>query len=160
MADTFRSYLELMRSLQSNLERLTALEKQKADAVHNSDLTALDDVMNQEQALALAFRGMEQTRETLLAQLGLRDVPLSSLPGRFPPQMQGQAVQAVQALQGQYAAYRQSAREARELLETGIQEIDAIVTGLGGAPASLEGAGYAPSAPPELPQSMKTDFRA
>lgn len=156
MADTYQAYLELIGSLRSSLEELTALEQQKTAAVRHSDLTALDGIMKQEQALALAFRGMQQAMD----RLGLRGIPLSALAGHFPPELREQAEQAIQAVQGQFAAYQKSAGEARGYLEHSIQEVDAVIAGMGGVPAPAEGPGYAPPAPPELPKSMKTDFRA
>lgn len=110
--------------------------------------------------MTLAFRGMEQTREKLLEQLNCGNVPLSRLPERFPPQMQGQAREAVAALQKQYQNYRKDADAARLVLERHLREIDAIITEMGGAPAPEGGPGYVPPPPPDTPPSMKTDFRA
>ena len=123
---------------------------------------ALDEIMKQEQALALAFRGIEQSQEKLMGQLGWREVSLSKTAERFPPELQGEAVRAVQALQGRYQAYRSISGSARESLEGGIREIDGMIAGLGGAPApqAVSGPGYGLREDAAPPQSMKTDFRA
>lgn len=161
MATAFQGYLALLEALRNSLSQLTDLTGEKIAAVQNSDLIALDGVMNREQALALSFRKLEQTRGTLLEQMNLQGVPLNQVPGRFPPELQNQAVQAVTALRTQYAAYQARSAEARSLLEGSLREIDSVIADLGGSPAPAEGAGYAPPPPPpELPPSMKTDFRA
>ncbi len=160
MDDVYQAYLALLRFLGENLDQLSALARKKIAAANGDDLMGLDEVMKQEQAMTLAFRGMEQTREKLLAQLGGGNVPLSRLPERFPPEMQGQAREAVAALQTQYQNYRREAGVARAVLERHLREIDAIITNMGGAPAPEGGPGYVPPPPPDTPPSMKTDFRA
>lgn len=160
MGDVYQAYLDLLRSLGEHLDQLSALAQKKIDAANNDDLMALDEVMKQEQAMTLAFRGMEQTREKLLAQMGCGNVPLSLLAERFPPEMQGRARETVAALQTQYQNYRRGADSARLVLERHLREIDAIITDLGGTPAPEGGPGYVPPPPPDTPPSMKTDFRA
>ena len=160
MADAYQSFLALLGSLRESLEQLTALTRQKAEAATKDDLMALDEIMKQEQALSLAFRGMEQTREKLLRQLGCGAVPLSRLPERFPPAIQEEARQAVAALQSQYQDYHRLAGATRAFLEGRVREIEGIVSDMGGAPAPQNGAGYTPPPSPDTPPTMKTDFRA
>ena len=160
MDGVYQAYLNLLRSLGESLDQLSVLAQKKVAAANGDDLMALDEVMKQEQAMTLAFRGMEQTREKLLEQLNCGNVPLSRLPERFPPQMQGQAREAVAALQKQYQNYRKDADAARLVLERHLRELDAIITEMGGAPAPEGGPGYVPPPPPDTPPSMKTDFRA
>lgn len=160
MGDVYQAYLALLRSLGESLEQLSALAQKKIAAANGDDLMAMDEIMKQEQAMTLAFRGMEQTREKLLDQLNCGNVPLSRLPEHFPPEMQDQAGEAVAALQRQYQDYRKEADAARVVLEQHLREIDAIITDMGGAPTPEEGPGYVPPPPPDTPPSMKTDFRA
>ena len=79
MEQLFRSYLELLRSIVSNLERLTKLVHRKIEVAQTDDLEALHEILNEEQALDLAFRGQEQKRLNLLQELGLSEVPLGQL---------------------------------------------------------------------------------
>ncbi|GEM_PF-988893 len=162
MTDAYREYLELLDAMGEGLDQLSALSEKKIEAVRKDDLMALDEIMKQEQALALAFRGIEQSQEKLMGQLGWREVSLSKTAERFPPELQGEAVRAVQALQGRYQAYRSISGSARESLEGGIREIDGMIAGLGGAPApqAVPGPGYGQREDAVPPQSMKTDFRA
>lgn len=160
MADVYQSYLSLLRSLGESLEQLTALARRKTAAANADDLIALDEVMKQEQALTLAFRGMEQTREKLLDQLECGNVPLSRMPEHFPPAMRDEAREAAAALQRQYQDYRKEADGARTVLERHLREIEGIISDMGGVSAPEEGPGYAPPPPPDTPPGMKTDFRA
>ncbi len=159
MADAYRSYLELLDSLRQSVEKLTALEERKLAAVQNDDLLAVNEIMNQEQAMALSFRGLEQSQERLLREIHGEGVPLSGLPARYPAELRQEAQQAVKALQEPYQAYRRRASQARELMESTLVELDRMIVGMGGA-LPEEGPGYTASPPAEMPPSMKTDFRA
>ena len=72
--------LTLFESLTQQLEQLTELAKRKTITVRKNDLLALDQILKEEQAIALSLRGLEQKRVTLLQQLGLQNIPLSDLP--------------------------------------------------------------------------------
>lgn len=109
MEELYRSYLSFLRSLEQGLGNLTELAEKKLDAARKDDLTTLNELLNQEQAQALNFRGLEQARDKLLPQLGLVSVPLSQVPERFPAALQAEARQAVEALQSRYQAYRTAA---------------------------------------------------
>lgn len=157
MESLFSSYLALLETVRGELERLTETTRQKIKAVENDDVLALNDLMNQEQALALKFRGLDQKRERLLQKLGLAGVPLAQLPGRFPAALREKAGRTVQALEEQYRTYRDCAGQARQLLEQNLHEVESMLSALGAVP--VEGPGYAPHETPP-PPSMKTDFRA
>ena len=158
MNEQFRSYLTFLGSLRQGLETLTVLAGQKISAVEQDDLIALDEVLRQEQAQALNFRGLELTREKLQNELGLQGVPLSQLPERCPPALREEARQAAAALQNQYRTYQTEAQRARELLEKNLQDVESVIAAMGVKPDAT-GPGYSgPNA--QLPKSMKTDFRA
>ena len=114
MDELYRSYLSFLRSMSRGLESLTGLNEKKLTAAQQEDLMGLNDLLNQEQAQALNFRGLELTRDKLLPQLGLEGVPLEQVPRHFPPAMQEEARQAVSELQLRYAAYRQASGKSRK----------------------------------------------
>ena len=87
MSDAYRSYLELLETLRDKVEALSELAKKKIEAAGNDDLMALNEVIKQEQALALSFRGLERTREKLVEEMGLQEVALSQLATRYPLEM-------------------------------------------------------------------------
>ena len=95
MDELYRSYLGFLRSMSRGLESLTALNEKKQAAAQAGDLMVLNELLNQEQAQALNFRGLEMTRNKLLAQLGLAGVPLSRAPEHFPPAMREEARKTV-----------------------------------------------------------------
>ena len=158
MEAQFRAYFGVLRELSGVLDRLTPLAQQKAEAVRASDLTALDEVLKQEQALSLNLRGLELRRQKLIPQLGLDGVPLSGRPERCPPELSGEARETAAALRKSYEIYRSYANMARNTLELNLHQIDKFLESSGVDP-KLAAQGY--EAPPtEPPQKMKTDFRA
>ena len=90
MDELYRSYLSFLRSMSRGLESLTDLNEKKLAAAQADDLMVLNELLNQEQAQALNFRGLELTRDKLLPQLDLEGVPMDEVPGRFPPAMQAE----------------------------------------------------------------------
>lgn len=157
MEERCTAYLSLLEELQTSLDRLSELARQKIDAVRRDDLLALDEVMKEEQVLSLSLRSLEQRRGRLLAELGLDGVPLSGLAARFPAQLQPRATQTVRALQRSYESYRTASEVARSTLECNLHEIEKIIAAHGGD--SARGVGYLPP-DAQPPKNMQTDFRA
>ena len=157
MDNPFLEYLKLLDQLKAELDRLTDLAKKKVTVVRQDDLMALDEIMRQEQAAALAFRGLEQKQVTLLKTMGLTEVPLSALAERYPADLRQQARQTVEGLQTQYHVYQKCAEVARNTLEVNLHEIDRFLASAN--VSSAGGPGYE-GQPPEPPQKMRTDFRA
>ena len=62
MEELYRAYLTFLRSMTKGLECLTDLNEKKFDAARVDDLMALNELLNQEQAQSLHFRG--QTAES------------------------------------------------------------------------------------------------
>ena len=158
MEEQFRAYLGVLRELSGVLDRLTPLALQKAEAARAGDLTAMDEVLKQEQALSLNLRGLELRRQKLAPQLGLDGVPLSGLVERCPAGLRDEARKTADALRKSYEIYRSSSNMARNTLELNLHQIDKFLEKAGVDP-KLAAQGY--EVPPaEPPKKMKTDFRA
>lgn len=157
MNNPFCEYLQLLDQIGEQIDHLTDLAKQKIAAVKNDDLLALNEILNQEQACSLLFRGLEQKQIALLNSTGLKGIPLSALAENFPPKMRLEAKQCVEKLQTRYHVYENSADVARNTLECNLHEIEKALASM--SPSSTGGPGYQPQEP-EIPSSMKTDFRA
>ena len=155
MEHLFRSYLELLQSILSNLSQLTKLVHRKIEVAQMDDLEALDEILNEEQALALAFRGLEQKRLNLLRELDLSEVPLAQLAAHFPPEMEEAVRQTAAELMEQYRTYHDGAQTARGILEHNLREVDRVLAVLNADPAGNPGhVTQTPSSP-----SAKADFR-
>ena len=155
MEHLFRSYLELLQSILSNLSQLTKLVHRKIEVARMDDLEALDEILNEEQALALAFRGLEQKRLNLLRELDLSEVPLAQLSAHFPPEMEEAVRQTAAELMEQYRTYHDGAQTARGILEHNLREVDRVLAVLNADPAGNPGhVTQTPSSP-----SAKADFR-
>ena len=159
MEELFRSYLSFLSALGQVLENLTVLSERKLAAAQADDLAALNELLNQEQALSLSFRGLEQTRDKLLPQLGLTGVPLTKVPDRCPPALQAEARQTVENLREKYRVYQQAAGKTRTVLERNLQEVERVLAEMGGPPAEAAGPGYHSESETAPPPSMRTDFR-
>ena len=148
MEHLFRSYLELLQSILSNLSQLTKLVHRKIEVAQMDDL-------DEEQALALAFRGLEQKRLNLLRELDLSEVPLAQLSAHFPPEMEEAVRQTAAELMEQYRTYHDGAQTARGILEHNLREVDRVLAVLNADPAGNPGhVTQTPSSP-----SAKADFR-
>lgn len=76
---TWNEYLLLLGKVTKALEQLTEVEKTKTNAVTAGDLAAVEQCMKQEQVASLNLRGLDQKREKLLDQLGMKGVPLRNI---------------------------------------------------------------------------------
>ena len=158
MESQFRAYFSVLREVGGILDRLAPLALQKAEAARAGELTAMDEVLKQEQALSLNLRGLELKRQKLSSQLGLDGVPLSALPEHCPAELAAEARKTASKLRKSYEIYRSYADMARSTLELNLHQIDKFLERAGVDP-KLAAQGY--EAPPtEPPQKMKTDFRA
>lgn len=158
MEKLFRAYFQLLNTLAEQLEHLTNLTRLKATAAQNDDLLALDEVLRQEQAAALNFRGLEQHRQRQTAELGISELALNQLPECCPEPLQAEARQVVEHLSSCYRTYRSVAEDTRVILERNLHEVEQILEHAGVSP-NTGGPGYAPP-DSETPPNMKTDFRA
>ena len=147
--------LSLFETLTGHLDKLTELAKQKTLVVRKSDLIALDRILREEQALALALRGAEQKRTALLQKLGLTEVPLTELPTKAPESLQQKARNIVDHLRRSFQIYTSAADTARNTLECHLHEVERFLAAADGSGTS----GYRTSEV-EPPSQMKADFRA
>lgn len=128
------AYIAFLGQLSATLEELTAIEKEKTDAVRRDDLDALNECMKREQAQSLALRAMDQKRIKLLKELGLESVTLADFASRCPEELRPEARAATEKLRGSYAIYRSAAELAQHTLERNIRQIDAFLTAKGEEP--------------------------
>ena len=155
MDNSYVDYLSVLDGLSRHLEQLADLARSKTEAVRKDDLMALDHVLNQEQAMALAMRGLEQKRLKLLEQLGWSDMSLQELPAHYPSELRLRAKETVEALRRDYQLYQGASEVARHTLECNLHEIEKVLADAG----QLTGPGYS-DRPVEPPPAMKTDIRA
>ena len=93
----FLSYLGVLQELAATLEELTSVQQEKTQVVRADDLAGLNECMKREQALSLALRSLDQRRETALAAMGLREVPLSGLTAQAPEDCREETDQMIAA---------------------------------------------------------------
>lgn len=157
MEAKYRAYFQTLNEVSRRLEQLSQTAQKKTAAVRADDLTALNETMKEEQALAMSLRGLEQKREQLAKDLNLPAVPLSQLPNACPREFQVEAKNTAQLLLRNYEIYKSASEVARSTLECNLHEIEKILESSG---ADISGASDYGSTPVELPPSLRTDFRA
>ena len=135
---SYEAYIAFLGQLSDTLDGLTAIEKEKTDAVRRDDLNALNECMKREQAQSLTLRSMDQKRIKLLKELGLENVALADFAARCPEELRMEARAAAEKLRGSYAIYRSTADLSRHTLERSLREIDAFLLEKG-EPPELDG---------------------
>lgn len=126
MSASYEEYLMLLSDLSRQFAQLSDLAQEKTKAVRKDDLLALDEVLKQEQALALSMRGQEQRRLAMIQALNLEGVPLAQLAQNYPPELQLQAKDAAEGLAREYRIYCSAAEVARNTLECNLHEIEKL----------------------------------
>ena len=142
-------YLTLLGRVTRALEELTGVEQEKIRAVNERDLPAVEQCMKKEQVCSLNLRGLDQKREKLLDQLGMRGVPLREIMSRCPPGAEQETKEAAEALRRQYAIFQTTSEASRNALEIHLHIIEELHKRAGGGELPHQ------DAPP-----MKADFRA
>ena len=136
MDGAYQAYFQFLGELGKALEQLTAINREKTEAVRRDDLLRVNDCMKREQVLGLTLRSMEVRREKMLAGLGLAGSSLSALAERCPPELRPEARAASDRLRRQYAIYQSAADVARMTLECNIHELEKIMEKQGVDPAA------------------------
>lgn len=158
MENLYGEYIDLLMEIKGCVEQLSDLARRKIEAVRNDDLVELNEVMKQEQAMALAIRGHENRRGEMLSRMGLSDVPLSGLPAHYPEDIRYRAKETADDLIRQFEVFRGVSDAARTTIECNLHEVEKLIEEAGGeVPSNVVGYG-APNIEP--PPPMKTDFRA
>ena len=142
-------YLTLLGRVTRALEELTGVEQEKIRAVNERDLPAVEQCMKKEQVCSLNLRGLDQKREKLMDQLGMRGVPLREIMSRCPPGAEQETKEAAEALRRQYAIFQTTSEACRNALEIHLHIIEELHKRAGGGELPHQ------DAPP-----MKADFRA
>lgn len=146
---TWGDYLTLLGRVTRALEELTGVEQEKIRAVNERDLPAVEQCMKKEQVCSLNLRGLDQKREKLMDQLGMRGVPLREIMSRCPPGAEQETKEAAEALRRQYAIFQTTSEASRNALEIHLHIIEELHKRAGGGELPHQ------DAPP-----MKADFRA
>ena len=145
---TWQDYLKLMRDLTAALETLTQVERDKNDAASQGDLPRVEECMKREQVLSLSLRGIDQKRDKMIEQLGLRGVPLRDLVEHSPEGLEVETRRVADTLRQQYEVFQAASSAARNTLEVNLRAIELYCAEREAEP------------PKEMETRRQTDFRA
>ena len=151
MAQTsWKDYLKLMESLTKTLEELTQVERDKNAAASAGDLRGVEECMKREQVLSLTLRGYDQKRDSLLRDLGITGVRLSTLVDHSPEELRLETKAVAEELRRQYALFQTASEVARNTLECNLRAIERTQAVQAGDAVQAE----------EQRKNHQTDFRA
>ena len=147
---SWQDYLKLMRDLTKTLETLTQVERDKNDAASQGDLIGVEECMKREQVLSLTLRGYDQKRDSLLRDLGITGVRLSTLVDHSPEELRLETKAVAEELRRQYALFQTASEVARNTLECNLRAIERTQAVQAGDAVQAE----------EQRKNHQTDFRA
>ena len=127
MDELYEAYFTLLGKLGEQLDRLCELARTKNIAAQRGDVLTVNECMNEEQAIGLELRRMDQNRSKLLKALGLDGVPLSGLAARCPPEQRQAARDAAEALLTKTKLYYSAADAARATLECSLHNVEQLI---------------------------------
>ena len=147
---SWQDYLKLMRSLSKTLGDLTEVEHDKNAAAARGDLRGGEECMKREQVLSLTLRGYDQKRDSLLRDLGITGVRLSTLVDHSPEELRLETKAVAEELRRQYALFQTASEVARNTLECNLRAIERTQAVQAGDAVQAE----------EQRKNHQTDFRA
>ena len=147
---SWQDYLKLMRSLSKTLGDLTEVEHDKNAAAARGDLRGVEECMKREQVLSLTLRGYDQKRDSLLRDLGITGVRLSTLVDHSPDELRLETKAVAEELRRQYALFQTASEVARNTLECNLRAIERAQAVQAGDAVQAE----------EQRKNHQTDFRA
>ena len=147
---SWQDYLKLMRSLSKTLGDLTEEEHDKNAAAARGDLRGVEECMKREQVLSLTLRGYDQKRDSLLRDLGITGVRLSTLVDHSPEELRLETKAVAEELRRQYALFQTASEVARNTLECNLRAIERTQAVQAGDAVQAE----------EQRKNHQTDFRA
>ena len=139
-----------MRALTNTLATLTQVERDKNDAASQGDLIGVEECMKREQVLSLSLRGYDQKRDSLLRDLGITGVRLSTLVDHSPEELRLETKAVAEELRRQYALFQTASEVARNTLECNLRAIERTQAVQAGDAVQAE----------EQRKNHQTDFRA
>lgn len=106
--------------------------------------------MKREQVLSLTLRGYDQKRDSLLRDLGITGVRLSTLVDHSPEELRLETKAVAEELRRQYALFQTASEVARNTLECNLRAIERTQAVQAGDAVQAE----------EQRKNHQTDFRA
>ena len=147
---SWQDYLKLLRNLSKTLGQLTQVERDKNAAAAAGDLAGVEECMKREQVLSLTLRGYDQKRDSLLRDLGITGVRLSTLVDHSPEELRLETKAVAEELRRQYALFQTASEVARNTLECNLRAIERTQAVQAGDAVQAE----------EQRKNHQTDFRA
>lgn len=120
------AYLKLLQTIGEYLDDLEEIEREKITAINQGDLFTIDEIIKEEQVMAMTLRGIEQKRQKLLEPLDLPPGKLKDLALHLPDSLRSEGKRTIDQVQSKYKRYQTASELARKNLEVGLKQLESI----------------------------------
>lgn len=136
----YEKFYALLNNLVDLFDRLLHVESDKLDAIAVNDIEKLDEYMKTEQAFTLEMRSLDQKREALQEEMGLKGLTISQIIEKAPADQKEKLDHYRNVLIDKKEELELSLQCTRKFIEMHIVSLDVLISQLG--PEKQETAGY------------------
>lgn len=129
MKDTFDQFVGVIKELIQLFQHLIEVEQNKIEVVRKSQVIALEECMNQEQAAILKLRGLDQKREQLLASMGYGGFTFRQILEKCPSAQKEILSPLFQELEQKINYFKDINDNGKELLQLNLHKIESVMKG-------------------------------
>lgn len=121
---SFEDFTAVIQSLSKVTDKITLIERGKATAAADRKHEILDNYIQEEQAVLLQLRGLEQKRSRLMEEFGWKDLTFRQLLERVSPEQQQILSPLFDELDGKLKALTSAKEDADRMILTRIRELE------------------------------------
>lgn len=121
-----QSYMQLLKTMIQDFERMIVTENQKIQAIREGDLGRIDICMREEQAHILQLRGFEKKRIAIQEEMGLKDLTLREITQQAPEAYRQEMSDLSAQLQDSVKRFKAVNESANEMLRADLRFIERL----------------------------------
>ena len=144
---SFEDFTAVIQSLIKVTDKITLIEREKAAAAADRKHELLDNCIQEEQAVLLQLRGLEQKRFRLMEGLGWQDLTFRQLLKRVSPEKQQILSPLFDDLDRKLKALTSAKEDADRMILTRVRELEIFLS-------RSENPSYSPDGTAEAPRSF------
>ncbi|MEY8426318.1 flagellar export chaperone FlgN [Lachnospiraceae bacterium 46-15] len=125
---SFEDFTAVIQSLNKVTDKITLIEREKAAAAADRKHEILDNCIQEEQAVLLKLRGLEQKRSRLMEGLGWKDLTFRQLLERISPEQREILSPLFDELNGKLKALTSAKEDADRMILTRVRELEIFLS--------------------------------
>ena len=153
-AEAFNRFCNVIDDMIEIFDDLKAFEDKKLNAVIGNDVLRLEHLMNEEQAYLMKMRGLDQKREKLQEEMGLKGKNFRQIIEAAPLECREEMIGRKQALDEKNQALVAAVEKTKRSIEGHLQRLDQMMQQV-----QEESRGYDKSGKKEGGSSAPTRFK-